>query len=90
MGIVQLDSYRIREVFPGALRLLETADDIVERSRTPEVLLLQAKLLATLQAVSVSFAGPRERGLHSLIIGIQHCGDGLGALLVCDGALVLA
>ena len=40
--IVQLDGDLVREVLPRLPRLLESADNIVERGSTPEVLLLQA------------------------------------------------
>lgn len=74
MGIIQLNSNLVRELPPGALSLLETADDIVQRGSNPEVLLLETKLLATLE----------------VIVGVQHGADGLSALLLCHGALVVA
>ena len=51
MGVVQLNRNLIRELTPCTLRLLESTNDIVERSRNPEVLLLQSKLLTTIEVV---------------------------------------
>lgn len=69
-----LDRHLVGEFFPSLLGLLEASDNIVKRSSAPEVLLLQTQLLATLQAV----------------VGVEDSGDRLGALLVCNGLLVLA
>jgi hypothetical protein len=73
MCIVQLDSNLVREFAPCTLGLLEPTNNIVERSSNPEVLLLQTKLLTTIE----------------IIIGIQDSADGLSTLLICDGALVV-
>lgn len=53
VGIVELDSDLVGKLLPGALALLESADDVVERRGTPEVLLLQPELLSTLQTTVV-------------------------------------
>ena len=74
VGIVQLDSNLICEVLPWSLRLLETSDDIVKRSSTPEILLFQSQLFSSFHVV----------------VRVQDCGDGFGSLLVCDGAFILA
>jgi hypothetical protein len=73
VGIIQLDGDLIRELSPGALGLLEAAHDVVQRGGDPEVLLLEAQLLAALKVV----------------VGVQNCADGLGALFLADGALVV-
>jgi len=53
VGVVELDSDLVREFAPGPLALLETANNVVERSSAPEVLLLQTELLATVQTILV-------------------------------------
>jgi hypothetical protein len=64
----------IGELLPSLLRLLEPSHDIEERGSTPEILLLQAQLLAALQAV----------------VGVENRRDGLGTLLVRHGLLILS
>ncbi|GJC79271.1 hypothetical protein ColLi_02109 [Colletotrichum liriopes] len=74
MGVVQLDGHLVGELPPGTLGLLEATDDVVEGRGTPEVLLLQAELLSTLE----------------IVVGVQDSADGLGALLVGDRVFVVA
>ena len=74
VSIVKLDSYLVRELFPRALALLEAANDIIERGSAPEVLLLETKLLTTLEVV----------------VGVQNSGNSLSTLLVRYRALVFA
>lgn len=74
VGVVQLDGNLLGELPPRALGLLETADDIVQGSGNPEVLLLETKLLSTVQVV----------------VGVKNSADGLGTLLVSDRVLVVA
>ena len=74
MGIVQLDGHLVRELSPSALRLLEATNNVVQRRSNPEVLLLQAELLAAIEVV----------------VWIQNSADGLGSLLVCHRALVVS
>lgn len=73
MGIIQLNGNHIRKLFPGALRFLEAADDIIQGGGNPEVLLLEPELLSPLEVV----------------VGVEHGADGLGPLLVGDGALIV-
>ena len=73
MSIVQLNSNLIGEFEPSTLRLLESADDIVQGCSDPEVLLLQTKLLTTIEVV----------------VGVQDSRDGLCTLLICYRALVI-
>jgi hypothetical protein len=49
--VVELNGDRVGELLPGPLVLLEAADNIVKRGSTPEILLFQSELLATLKAV---------------------------------------
>jgi hypothetical protein len=74
VGVVELDGNLLGELLPGTLGLLEAANDVVQRGGDPEVLLLQAQLLAPLKVV----------------VGVEHGADGLGALLVSNGAFVVA
>lgn len=74
MSIVELDGDLVRELLPGALRLLEAANDVVQRGRNPKVLLFQTKLLTPFEVV----------------VGVEHRTDGLSALLFGDGAFVVA
>jgi len=74
MGVVQLNGYLFWEIAPRSIGLLEAADDIIQRGRDPEVLLLQAKLFATVK----------------IVVGVQNCTDGLSTLLICNRALVVA
>jgi hypothetical protein len=53
MGIVELDGDLVRKLPPCSTGLLETTNDVVERSSTPKVLLLQSKFLSALQATHV-------------------------------------
>lgn len=50
VGVIELNGDLRWKVLPRPLALLEAADNIVERRGAPEVLLLQAKLLAAVQA----------------------------------------
>ena len=52
--VVELNSNLIRELLPGTLALLETANNVVKRGSTPEVLLLETKLFAAVKADVVS------------------------------------
>lgn len=74
MRIVQLNSHLVGELSPRPLGLLEPPHNIVQRRSNPKVLLLQTKFFTSLQ----------------VIIGIQHRTDGLCALLVRYGTLVVA
>lgn len=74
VGIIELDGNLIGELAPGALRLLEAANNVVKRGGNPEVLLLEAQLLASLEVV----------------VGVEDSTDGLSALLVGNGAFVVA
>lgn len=74
VGIVELNGNIIRECRPCLLGLLEAAHDIIQRGSTPEVLLLQAKLLSALE----------------VIVGVQDSRDGLRTLLLCYRAFVLS
>lgn len=74
MGIVELNGDLLGEFLPGTLGLFEAANNIVERGCDPKVLLLQAELLASLEVV----------------VGVKHGADGFGALLIGDGAFVVA
>ncbi len=74
VGIVELDGDLLGEFLPRAFRLLEATDDVVERGGDPEILLLEAQLLAAVEVV----------------VGVEDGADGLGSLLVRHGALVLA
>ena len=73
VGVVELDSNLVRELLPWALGLLETADDVVEGSGNPEVLLLQTKLLSAVKVV----------------VGVKHSADGLSTLLISNRVLVV-
>jgi hypothetical protein len=53
MSVVELNGNLIWELAPFTLGLLEATNNVVERCGTPEVLLLQAELLSTLEAVDV-------------------------------------
>lgn len=74
VSVVELDSDLVGEFLPGALGLLEAAHNIIQRGRHPEVLLLQSQFFTLVQVV----------------VGIQHGANGLGSLLVCDCAFVVA
>lgn len=74
MGVIELDGHLVRELPPGALGLLETANNVVQRGGNPEVLLLQAKFLSSLEVV----------------IGVQNSTDSLSSLLIRDRAFVVA
>jgi hypothetical protein len=89
VSIVELDSDLVRELIPGALGLLEATDDVVEGSSAPEVLLLQAKLLTSVEATIVRHC-LREPAIYSLVVRVQHGRDCLGTLLIGYGALVIA
>lgn len=68
MGVIELDGHLVRELPPGALGLLEAANNVVQGGGNPEVLLLQAKFLSSLEVV----------------IGVQNSTDSLSSLLVRD------
>ena len=51
VGVVELNSYLFGELLPRTVGLLEAANDIIEGGCNPEVLLLQTKLLSTLQVI---------------------------------------
>jgi hypothetical protein len=74
MGIVELDGNLLGELLPGAVGLLEAANNIVKGGSNPEVLLLQTKLFSALQVV----------------VGVQHSTDGLSPLLIRDRTFVIA
>ena len=74
MSVVELDGDLVREFAPGTRRLLEATDNVIERGGDPKVLLLEAELLAALEVV----------------VGVEDGADGLGALLLGDGALVIS
>lgn len=74
MSVVQLNCHLVGEFSPSALGLLESANNIVKRGRTPEVLLLETELFAPLE----------------IVVRIQYSRDGLGSLLVRHSAFVLA
>ena len=74
MSVVELDGNLNWKFPPSTLRLFETANNVIERGGTPEVLLLQAELLAALRVV----------------VRVKDGRDCFGALLVGDGALVVA
>lgn len=74
MRVVQLDPDLVGELPPRSLGLLEPTDDVVERGGHPEVLLLQSKLLSSLQ----------------IIVRVQHRRDGLRPLLIRHSVLILA
>lgn len=74
MGIVELDGYLVRELVPGTLGLLEPADNVMQRRRHPEVLLLETQLLSSVEVV----------------IRVEDGTDRLSSLLVRDRALVLS
>ena len=74
MSVVQLDGDLVGELLPRALALLEAANNVVERSSAPEVLLLEAKLLTALKVV----------------VGVQNSGNGFSTLLVRYRTLILA
>lgn len=59
VSVVQLDGNLIRELFPRALGLLESTDDVVQGCSTPEVLLLQTEFLAPLQATGCQLNATR-------------------------------
>lgn len=71
--VVQLDGDLVGELPPGAFGLLETTDNVVEGRGHPEVLLLQAELLSTLQVV----------------VGVEDGADRLGTLLVGDRVFIV-
>lgn len=73
MGIIQLNGNLIWELSPGALRLLESSNNVIKRGSNPEVLLLQTKLLTTIE----------------IVVRVQDRTDGLSTLLVSHGALVI-
>lgn len=74
MGIVKLNRNLVGEFAPGALGLLETANNIMQRGSHPEVLLLETEFFATIQ----------------VIVGIEDGADGLSSLLVCYRAFIVA
>lgn len=53
VGVVELDGNVVRELGPGHVDLLPSADDVVQRGGRPEVLLLETELLAGPVAVEV-------------------------------------
>jgi hypothetical protein len=67
--VVQLNGDRVGELLPRLLALLEAADDVVQRGGAPEVLLLQAELLTTLEAGHVSICPMRCRMCTYLSLG---------------------
>jgi hypothetical protein len=73
MGIIQLNGDLLGELAPSTLGLLESADNIVQGSSNPKVLLLQSKLLTTVK----------------VIVGVEDSADSLSSLLVGHGALVV-
>mmetsp|Transcript_40127 Transcript_40127/g.103876 ORF Transcript_40127/g.103876 Transcript_40127/m.103876 type:complete len:708 (-) Transcript_40127:720-2843(-) len=68
VGVVQLEGHQLTKVVPAVVRLLVAAHHILDGGRGEEVLLLQSQLLALVRAV----------------IGVQHAGQRLGALLGQD------
>ncbi len=74
VGVVELNSNLLWELAPSASRLLEASNNVVKRGSNPKVLLLQTQLFASLE----------------IVIGIQYSTDGLGTLLIGDGAFVVA
>jgi hypothetical protein len=89
VSVVELNSDLVGELVPGALALLEAADDVVERGSAPEVLLLQAKLFTTVEALHVRY-NHRSSRMYSLVVWVEHSRDCFGTLLLGYGALVLA
>lgn len=61
------------ELGPGLSQLLEPPDDVRQARRAPEVLLLQAELLAD----------------HVVVVGVQDTGERLGAVAGLDGLFVI-
>ncbi len=74
MRIVQLDGHHVRKLRPRLLGLLKPADDIKQRCRAPEILLLQTQLLSAIQ----------------VIIRVQDRRNRFGTLLLRHGAFVFA
>ena len=72
MCVIELNSNLFWELRESFLRFLEPAYDVVQRGSTPEVLLFQTELFATVQ----------------IVVGVQHCRDRLCALLITNGGLV--
>jgi hypothetical protein len=88
VGVVELNGDLVGELLPRATGLLESADDIVERSSAPEVLLLQAKLLTAVEAAVV-----RHKltycGVYLLVVRVENSRNGLGTLLISYRALIV-
>ena len=51
MGIVKLNFVEFGELSPVSVRLFESADDVMQRGSTEEILLLQSELLTLLTRV---------------------------------------
>jgi hypothetical protein len=73
VGIVELDSHLVGELFPGAVGLFEAANDIVQGGSNPKVLLFQPKFFSALQ----------------IVVGVQNSADGLSSLLIGNRTLVI-
>jgi len=67
VGIIQLDCDLLGKLAPSTLGLLEPADNIIQGGSNPEVLLLQSKLLTTVEVVVGVKDGANR--LSSLLIG---------------------
>mmetsp|Transcript_12733 Transcript_12733/g.53542 ORF Transcript_12733/g.53542 Transcript_12733/m.53542 type:complete len:680 (+) Transcript_12733:784-2823(+) len=72
--VVELDGHLVGELVEVLVVLLVAADHVLDGGADEEVLLLEAQLLALVRPV----------------VGVEHGGDGLGALLVEDGRHVVA
>lgn len=66
VSVVELNSNLVGKFLPRTLALLETSNNVVKRGCTPKVLLLQAKLLATVQACQSQF-------MHLVMFEIHTC-----------------
>lgn len=73
VSVIKLDRNLIGELFPRTVRLLESSHDVEQRSRNPEVLLLEPKFLTG----------------RDVVIGVQDSGDCLGLLLLTNGPFVV-
>jgi hypothetical protein len=71
--VVQLNCNLIRELGPRTVGLLESPNDIVQRSCDPEILLLQSELLTG----------------RDIVVGVQNRRNCFGPLLIPDRSLIV-
>lgn len=68
VAVLTLNDNILGELLPRKVKLLIATENVLQRSRTPEVLLLEAELLSGVHVV----VGVEDTGLYCQLGGRQH------------------